>query len=89
VGIEPPSTGDDYASEDESEEEVEDRPMTREELEEKTVARVRGNSLSLNSYDSFEISPTTGENYASGDDREEEVEDWRASKELDEKAAAA
>jgi hypothetical protein len=50
VGIEPPSTGDDYASEDESEEEVEDRPMTREELEEKTVARVRGNVLSVNSY---------------------------------------
>lgn len=45
VGIEPPSTGDDYASEDESEEEVEDRPMTREELEEKTVARVSGNVL--------------------------------------------
>lgn len=42
VGIEPPSTGDDYASDDDSDEEVDDRPMTREELEDRTIARVRG-----------------------------------------------
>ncbi|GAQ83044.1 hypothetical protein KFL_001330270 [Klebsormidium nitens] len=41
VGIEPPSTGDDYASDDDSDEEVDDRPMTREELEDRTITRIR------------------------------------------------
>jgi hypothetical protein len=47
--------------------------MTQEELEEKTVAWVRGYGLSLNSYCFVEeISSTIGEKYASGDDREVE-----------------
>jgi hypothetical protein len=37
VNIEPPSTADEYASEDESEEEIDDRPLTRDELQAKTL----------------------------------------------------
>ena len=37
VNIEPPSTADEYASDDESEEEIDDRPLTRDELQAKTL----------------------------------------------------
>ena len=37
VVIDPPSTADEYASEEESEEEIDDRPLTRDELQAKTL----------------------------------------------------
>ena len=37
INIEPPSTADEYVSDEESEEEVDDRPLTREELQAKTM----------------------------------------------------
>lgn len=37
VNIDPPSTADEYASEEDSEEEIDDRPLTRDELQAKTL----------------------------------------------------
>ena len=37
INIEPPSTADEYVSDEESEEEVDDRPLTRDELQAKTM----------------------------------------------------
>uniref|UniRef100_A0A7S0SDG4 ODAD1 central coiled coil region domain-containing protein n=1 Tax=Mantoniella antarctica TaxID=81844 RepID=A0A7S0SDG4_9CHLO len=37
VNIDPPSTADEYASDEESEEEIDDRPLTRDELQAKTL----------------------------------------------------
>eukprot|EP00898_Chlorokybus_atmophyticus_P003124 jgi/Chlat1/3812/Chrsp26S04049 len=40
VTIEPPSTADDYSSEDDSDAEADDRPLSREELHQKTIRTV-------------------------------------------------
>jgi len=37
IAVDPPSTADEYQSDDDSEEEVEDRPLSREELQAKTL----------------------------------------------------
>eukprot|EP00899_Mesostigma_viride_P016003 jgi/Mesvir1/24403/Mv11071-RA.1 len=46
ISIEPPSTADEYISDDDSEEEVDDRPLTRDELQAKTLRMItkRGES---------------------------------------------
>lgn len=40
VTIEAPTTNDEYFSDDESEDELEDRPLTKEELQQKTLKHI-------------------------------------------------
>merc|ERR1712166_882368 len=40
LNVNPPTTGDDYSSDDESDDEDEDRPLTREELKARTMRRL-------------------------------------------------